>query len=118
MARRRKKKHKTARPPVPRPQGPTCSLCGEPAHQGDSEETLAALAVLDEEAAVYYDEQLATHAAVADLCGPRFRQNNAGLFAHYGSPHGERYVVFQWDRESKSWRSYLESHRADRGWQR
>jgi transcription elongation factor Elf1 len=110
---RRRRKHRP--PPTVRKDEPTCPLCGEPAHQGDSEESLVSLAVLDEEAAVYYDHQVANHAATAGLCGPRFRATLVlGLLAHYGSPRGQHYVVFRWVREPKSWTLYLDSHLADR----
>lgn len=86
-----------------------CLMCGAPAHVGDSEESFVSLAALDPEAAVFYDRDLATSDAVVGLCGPRFRQTRGqGLFAHYGSPQGARYVVYHWDPESKSWKSFGE----------
>src|SRR5436190_2004284 len=111
MARRRnrRKKHAVAKLPVSKPQLPTCPLCGEPAHQGDSEESLAALAALNEEAAVYYDRDLATNDDVEGLCGPRFRKNSSGLYAHYGSAGGCRYVVYTWLTGEKRWNRVLDN---------
>jgi len=88
-----------------------CVMCGAPAHVGHSEESFVSLAALDPEAAVFYDRDLATLADVAGLCGPRFRQTpGQGLFAHYGSPQGERYVVYHWETEAKRWRDFGEKY--------
>lgn len=76
---------------------------------GDSEETLAALAALDPEAAVFYDRDLAEALDLRDLCGPRFRSNGAGLHAHYGNPAGARYVVYKWKVEPQLWEKILDS---------
>ena len=72
-------------------------MCGNP-HVGDSEESFASLAALDPEAAVFYDRDIVGVANVDGLCGPRFRKNSAGLYAHYGSPSGARYVVYEWKK--------------------
>lgn len=85
----------------------TCSMCHEP-HEGDSEESFDSLAVLDPEAVVYYDRDVVGLANVDGLCGPRFRQNVSGLYAHYVSPGGARYVVYQWKLDDKRWEMIIE----------
>lgn len=83
-------------------------MCNEP-HEGASEETFASLAVLDPEAAVYYDRDVVGAANIDGLCGPRFRDNGFGLYAHYGSPGGRLYVVYQWRPDDKRWKLIIES---------
>ena len=84
-----------------------CSMCGE-SHVGDSEESLASLAVLDPEAAVYYGRDVVGAINVVGRCGPRFRQNSSGLFAHYGAPAGRFYVVYQWKLDEKRWEAIID----------
>ena len=90
---------------------PVCALCGDSAHQGDSEESLESLAALNPEAAVFFDRDLADLADVAGLCGPRFRQSAVGLCANYGSPAGRRYVVYRWDTDDQHWVQYVDAAR-------
>ena len=82
-------------------------MCHEP-HEGDSEESFDSLAVLDPEAVVYYDRDVVGSTNVNGLCGPRFRQNGVGLYAHYGSPGGASYVVYQWKLYEKCWETIIE----------
>jgi hypothetical protein len=82
-------------------------MCHEP-HEGDSEESFASLEILDPEAVVYYDRDVVGASNVNGLCGPRFRQNGFGLYAHYGSPGGESYVVYQWKLDAKRWELIIE----------
>jgi hypothetical protein len=106
-ASRKRAKQRLKRPQRKAPQAVQvnlCPLCQEPAHQGDSEETFDSLVALNPEAAVFFDRDLAEAATVTGLCGPRFRQNSAGLYAHYGSPRGARYVVYQWQPEPQLWK--------------
>lgn len=101
-------------PPLPRqPTAPPrniCALCQEP-HEGNSEESFTSLAVLDPEAAVFYDRDVVSASNVTGLCGPRFRNNGFGLYAHYGSPGGPSYVVYQWNPGDNGWRLIIESVR-------
>jgi hypothetical protein len=83
-------------------------MCHEP-HEGDSEESFESLAVLDPEAAVYYDRDVVGLANINALCGPRFRNNGHGLYAHYGSPGGASYVVYQWRLDEKCWKLIIAS---------
>ncbi len=83
-------------------------MCHEP-HEGDSEESFESLAVLDPEAAVYYDRDVVGVANIRGLCGPRFRQNGFGLYAHYGSPGGRCYVVYQWKLEALRWELIIDA---------
>ena len=115
----KRKKPKKVRKPSPAPVEPRhtreptaplrkiCSTCHE-THEGNSEESFDSLAGLDPEAVVYYDRDVVGSTNVNGLCGPRFRQNSVGLYAHYGSPGGANYVVYQWKLDDKRWVMIIE----------
>ena len=96
---------------------PRCPHCGELAHEGYTfvsgvrvatpQELIASI---DPEACVYFDRDVCLPGAVADLCGPRLRTTaGQGLLAHFGSPAGDRYVVFNWRPKDARWKCVIDT---------